>query len=135
MMPNVTPPTKRNVSIVVTGGRDFSDEDFVFSRLDNLHGTVGIKRLAHGGASGADAIAARWAREHGVECVAYHADWRRLGPRAGPVRNADMLVREHPDMVIAFPGGRGTRDCMTTARHMGLVVVDLRISYPPPPAR
>jgi hypothetical protein len=34
-----------------------------------------------------------------------------------------MLAAEHPDMVLAFPGGRGTADCVRRARARGLLVI------------
>jgi predicted dinucleotide-utilizing enzyme len=119
--------------IVVTGGRDFADEAFVSRVLDNLHRRGGIRRLAHGGATGADALAAKWARANGVECVEYRADWKQNGRAAGPIRNSEMISRESPEMVVAFPGGAGTKDCMMKARVCGILVVDLAISYVPEP--
>lgn len=47
--------------IVVTGGRNYADRDAVFAALNRLHAKHPITTLAHGGARGADALAAEWA--------------------------------------------------------------------------
>jgi hypothetical protein len=36
-----------------------------------------------------------------------------------------MLSQEKPDLVIAFPGGRGTRDLIRQAMRMGLEVMEV----------
>src|SRR5574338_295009 len=121
-----------SINVVVTGGRDYADEAHVFERLDyvaELYG--GVARLAHGACSGADTLAVRWATSRGVPLAAYPAKWREYGRRAGPMRNADMLVREKPAILVAFPGGKGTDDCVRQAQRMGYVLLDCRDSHPP----
>jgi hypothetical protein len=109
-------------TILVCGGRDYSDWYRVRDTLNMLHAFVGDLRIVHGGATGADALAARWARENGHQCVAYPADWKTHGRAAGPIRNALMLEREKPDIVVAFPGGVGTADMVSKARAAGVKV-------------
>jgi hypothetical protein len=58
----------------------------------------------------------------------YHADWQ-LGRKAGPIRNQRMLDEGRPELVIAFPGGRGTSDMTARARAAPLET----ISVPPSP--
>jgi hypothetical protein len=43
------------------------------------------------------------------------AEWDMYGPSAGPRRNARM-VEWKPDVVIAFPGNRGTADMVRQAK-------------------
>jgi hypothetical protein len=54
------------------------------------------------------------------------ADWKRLGRKAGPIRNQRMLVEGKPDLVVAFPGGKGMAGMVTLARNasIGIMVVD-----------
>jgi hypothetical protein len=54
--------------------------------------------------------------ERGVWCEVYRAEWSTHGRSAGPRRNALMLDRERPVLVVAFPGGTGTRDMVRRAR-------------------
>ncbi len=118
--------------VVVTGGRDYRDEVALFTELDHLWASCarGVVRLYHGGARGADALAHRWAMIREVESCEYPARWRTEGLAAGPKRNARMLTAALDDahdtgdevVVLAFPGGRGTADCVRQARNMGLDV-------------
>ena len=43
-------------------------------------------------------------------------EWAKFGKRAGPMRNARMLAEFNPELVIAFPGGRGTADMIARAK-------------------
>lgn len=74
--------------------------------------------LIHGDCRGADRLAARLAKELGIEVRAYPADWNQ-GPSAGPRRNQRMLDLESPDLVIAIHTdpllGDGTRDMVKRA--------------------
>jgi hypothetical protein len=36
-------------------------------------------------------------------------EWDELGKKAGPLRNQRMLDEGKPDLVVAFPGGGGTK--------------------------
>jgi hypothetical protein len=58
-----------------------------------------------------------------VEC--FPAEWDKRGRIAGPVRNALMLDVGKPDLVVVFPGGRGTADCVRQARAAGVQVIEV----------
>ena len=65
-----------------------------------------VHPLHAGRATGVDLAAKEWARKTpGLERYECKADWDRLGPAAGPIRNSRMLEWK-PDLVIAFPGQR-----------------------------
>lgn len=113
----------RALRVVVTGGRDYADEERVRLALGWLNDRYVIQRLAHGGATGADALASSVARcmsIHVVEYAVTPAEWKRLGKRAGPLRNRRMLDEERPDLVVAFPGNTGTADCCRQAGGLGI---------------
>jgi hypothetical protein len=55
----------------------------------------------------------------------YPADWTRHGKAAGPKRNQLMLDKEKPDLVIAFPGGKGTADMVARAKAQGFKVMEV----------
>ena len=54
----------------------------------------------------------------------FKADWDKYGKAAGPIRNQEMLDQE-PNIVIAFPGGKGTADMVKRAKVVGLKVIEL----------
>lgn len=118
----------RPIKVVVTGGRDYRDDARVAWALGGLHSKYGISRLAHGAARGADTLARDWAEAQGIEVQPYAADWARWdrGPDlpnpAGQIRNRDMLREEKPDLVVAFPGAKGTAGCREAASTFGIRV-------------
>jgi YspA, cpYpsA-related SLOG family len=99
------------VKIIITGGRDFTDKEFIFRTLDNIHLKTSISSLIHGDSTGVDKIAEGWAKSRSIPVAAFPADWDKYGKKAGPIRNRIMLDK-HMDasMLVAFPGGRGTSD-------------------------
>ena len=104
--------------VLVTGGRDYADHAALWKVLDELKPTV----IIHGDATGADAYAGEWAEIRGVLCVVEPAKWDLIGPFAGNLRNMVMIDRHHPDLVVACPGGNGTRHCVTYALLRGIPV-------------
>lgn len=113
-------------TILVCGGRNYRDQDSVWGTLNELDRKYGLTTLIHGGASGADTLAGMWARAWGVTEWVHPADWRKHGNAAGPIRNQDMLERGKPDLVVAFPGGRGTADMVRRAKTAGVPVHEVQ---------
>ena len=111
------------MKMLVCGGREFSNYTELQRILDGLHSLEPVDMLIHGGALGADRLAARWAFSRKVVAVAFPADWEKHGKAAGPMRNQRML-EEKPDMVVAFPGGRGTADMVRRAKKAGVPIND-----------
>lgn len=86
------------MKVLVCGSRDWHRDDVIRARFARLpRGTT----ILHGGARGADKIAATAAHSLGFDVVEYPADWERFGRSAGIRRNITML-EERPDLVIAF---------------------------------
>ena len=69
-----------------------------------------------------DSASAAWARNRGVPCAEVKAQWKELGPKAGPLRN-EWMLRLRPDIVIAFPGGKGAADMAKQAIEAGVEVL------------
>lgn len=108
--------------IIVCGGRDYSDQDHVDKVLDTIGG---IRHLFHGNARGADTLAGNWGnRQDGVSVHPVPAEWKKYGRKAGPIRNQKMLGQS-PDLVVAFPGGRGTADMIRRAEAAGVSVIQV----------
>lgn len=109
--------------VLVCGGRSYSNYEAVCEALDTIHVSGrGIHVIIHGNASGADALAERWAKDRRVKALSFPADWRNEGRRAGPLRNQRM-IEQSPDVVLAFPGGRGTDDMVARAERARILVL------------
>ncbi len=108
-----------NYQVLVCGGRKFKDKETLFTVLNSIK----ISKVIHGGAKGADSLAKEWAETHDIPQVGIPADWERYGKSAGPIRNQQMLDIYKPDLVIAFPGGRGTADMIKRAREANVIVL------------
>jgi hypothetical protein len=109
---------------LVCGGRDYADTRALNGALDAIHRERNVTRLIHGGARGADALAAAWAASRGIPADAFPADWERHGKAAGFRRNEAMLRQGRPDQVVAFPGGKGTAHMVKLAQAAGVPVVE-----------
>ncbi len=104
------------MTIIVTGGRDLLDFDFISRALSLWHARRPVALLVHGAAPGADTLCARWAKEQGIDVQPHPADWKRHGrSEAGKIRNAEMLHAHRFATLLAFPGGSGTADCVRQA--------------------
>lgn len=108
--------------VLVCGGRDYSDHSCVYETLDSIHREAPITKLVTGGARGADTLAQDWATLRNVTNTIYMADWARYPRAGGIIRNQQMLAQEHPTLVVAFPGGRGTADMVRRSRSAGVTV-------------
>lgn len=122
--------TKIPKAVLVTGGRHYSDIETLEATLDLAHRQMGISYLIEGGATGADRLARAWARRHGVPVMTFEAHWKEMGPKAGPIRNQWMLAFGKPDILIAFPGGRGTANMIAQARTEGVEVFEIAEGEP-----
>jgi predicted polyphosphate/ATP-dependent NAD kinase len=120
--------------VLVCGGRDYSRID-AFNWLEaNLRDeaahalscfNVTVSMIIHGGARGADEGSAQWAKSEDVKAIEFLADWKKHGRAAGPIRNQRMIDEGKPDLVIAFPGGRGTADMVSRARVAGIPIIEV----------
>lgn len=137
--------------MLVCGGRDFGDiikgsDDEAAQRLKHLFimdtltkirielGTPDISApgtwlpnwfVIAGGARGADSAAIDWAVVNWCDFKEFPADWGKHGKRAGFIRNQQMLDEGKPDLMIAFPGGRGTADMVRKAKRAGVEVREI----------
>ena len=108
--------------IIVAGGRDFSDYEFMVGVLDRLFSRLSEVVIISGMARGADNLGHRYAREHGIEVIEMPANWKAHGRAAGMIRNSAML--EVAEGLVAFWDGKspGTRDMISKAKAKGIHV-------------
>lgn len=117
--------------VLVCGGRDFNRYSYIYHILGCVQDERGkFTCLMTGDASGADHWAESFAFMEGIRHIKFAADWIGYGRKAGPIRNQIMLEEGKPDLVVAFPGGRGTADMVRRATNAGVEV--LMVAKPPP---
>lgn len=113
------------MKVLVCGGRDYRDAQVLFFELNRLNNENGFDEVIVGDASGADFLALVWAAWCEIPTHVYRAKWNTHGKKAGPMRNQEMLDKGKPDLVVAFPGGRGTSDMVRRARKAGIEVREI----------
>lgn len=108
--------------VIVTGDRNWDDPVTIQNELAKLPPD---STVVHGDCRGADRWAGRLARELGLTVVAWPAEWKKHGRKAGPIRNQEM-VDSGADLVLAFHPdlgrSKGTRDCVRRAQRARIQV-------------
>jgi len=124
--------------VLVCGGRDYGwtvdpitkkrtanieQQRHVYHVMETLKNSTDRKIvIIHGAAKGADTLADEASNFFGIAAESFPADWARHGKAAGHIRNKQMLDEGKPDLVLAFPGGRGTLNMITQAQTAGIPV-------------
>ena len=98
--------------VLIAGSRFYRDYQKILAVVRSFD----IDLVIAGGCGGADTLAVRAARQCGIRYIEYPADWQRFGKSAGPIRNAQMIKMEKPDLVLIFhedlPRSKGTSDML-----------------------
>lgn len=117
----------------IIGTRTANDKHYTqLSEYCNLLATLGgITEVISGGATGADALAERYAKENGLKMIIIPADWKQYGKAAGPMRNTEII--EKADQVVALWDGKsaGTADSIRKAQRAGKPCYILRYDQAP----
>lgn len=108
------------MKLLVTGSRDYAD----YNRLHLALTEVNPSCIIHGGAKGADSLAAHWGETRGLPVFECKANWNVYKKAAGPIRNGWMLKFMVPDLVLAFPlpDSVGTYHMIDIAEKAGIEV-------------
>lgn len=109
-----TEPEVKFLAVLVCGGRDYGDRAAVYGALDKINRLQPVDIVIQGGATGADYLGDKWARNREIACHREPAKWNAYGKSAGHRRNAVMatMLANMPGakICLAFPGGRGTEN-------------------------
>ncbi len=114
-----------SLRVLVCGGRMYADRERIFQVLGDLHRERGIEVILHGAASGADLLSVVWADKNGLRAIAFPADWARDRKLASQKRNQKIISDGQPNLLVAFPGGKGTAEMIRLAKAQGIHVVDV----------
>ena len=107
--------------VLVTGSRDWPDPLAIRFALEGAWIGIGPYILVHGGARGADAIAAEYQAAKRRPSELHRANWDAYGKRAGYIRNSEM-VQAGADICLAFihNQSRGATMCANLAEKAGI---------------
>jgi hypothetical protein len=91
--------------VLFSGGQVWDDHALITQRLDNIKARIPTMILATSAQDkGCDAIAASWAARTGTKLIAFTLN-RRLGNRAGFVRNEQMLALKPVEALVCEGSG------------------------------
>ena len=114
------------VRVAFTGGADYNDHQRIYAVLDKVHTHLPNMILMHGGTpTGAERIAACWARDRKVPQDPYRPDWNRH-KKAAPFKRNDAMLEACPKGVVVFPGTGIQDNLADKARKMGIRIWDFR---------
>lgn len=114
------------MKVLICGGRDFNNFAHVKKVMDEIHSKTPVELVISGKARGADALGEQWAISKNIPIDPYPANWNDHGKAAGPIRNQQMLDEGKPDLVVAFPGGNGTRDMINRSKRANVRVFEVQ---------
>lgn len=110
--------------LLVCGDRDWTDREYLYRVLDEVHRLRPLRTLIEGEARGADRMSREWGIDRGVTVLRFPALWFLYRQGAGPLRNQQMLDQGQPDIVLAFHNNlsrsTGTRDMLERTIDAGI---------------
>jgi hypothetical protein len=117
--------------LLICGARDWDDYRLVKSEIEDFIANIDqVECIVEGGAKGADYCAKLAAIELDIPYEEFPADWNRLGKRAGPIRNQQMVDEGKPDYLLAFHDklveSRGTRSMLNAAKKAGIPCSEIK---------
>jgi hypothetical protein len=132
----------RPLTVLICGDRHWTDKTLLYKALNRFFKLHHVIRIILGGARGADSMTEAWAttyaahRTDDLAIVIVPAEWDRLGPSAGPIRNKKMLAMR-PDVVLAFhknlDASKGTKNTVKLAHQLNVPVYIIPSKPPKPP--
>lgn len=110
----------KNVKVAIVGSRGFNDYELLIHDINKLKEDqdLNIIEIVSGGAKGADSLGKKYAIENNIKLTEFIPDWNKYGPRAGHIRNRDIV--ENADVVCAWwdQKSTGTKGSIDLAREM-----------------
>ena len=132
----VNPPKKsrgsraQKMKLAIVGSRDMTDMELMIDWINLTVMVFGpIECIISGGARGADTLAERYARMHGIKFIPFRPDWKKYGrKRAGLLRNHDIVGAATHVLAFPSPNGSGTQHSMSLAKKQKKPLVECWLS-------
>ena len=122
---------KKKYRNIIAGGRHFRDYETLREQVESVFEKYGIvmgdAEIINDHAAGVDQLGKGFAKENGIRCTVFSANWSEYGRSAGFRRNAAMVgyaAEAEKPLVIAFWNGEshGTGFTIQKAREKGIPV-------------
>lgn len=109
----------------IIGTRNITDYDLK-QALDGLI----VTEIISGGAMGVDRLAEEFAKKHKLRLTVFPANWKKHGPKAGPLRNK-QIVEACEQLVAVWDGSsKGTATTIRMAQQAGKPVRVVKVNDP-----
>lgn len=112
---------------IIAGSRTITNMAYLKKAINDSG--FNITEIISGGAKGVDRLGEDYARAAGIDLVTFHANWKKHGKAAGPIRNKRMAEyasseKNRRNGLIALWDGvsRGTKNMIDSAKCEGLKV-------------
>lgn len=109
------------MKIIFSGGRNYNG----YIKVGAIVKCLNPQQIIVGDCpTGLDSYVLQWANQLNIPIKIYEAEWDKFGKSAGPRRNRKMCEdNRFLSVLIAFPGGRGTENCIKEAKELGIHVL------------
>ena len=109
----------------IIGSRNITDYDLT-QALERLT----VTEIISGGAMGVDRLAEEFAKKHKLRLTVFSANWKKYGPKAGPLRNK-QIVEACEQLVAVWDGSsKGTATTIRMAQQAGKSVRVIKVNDP-----
>jgi len=104
------------MKVAIIGSRDFYDYSLLKKTIFEHIQESEIKCIVSGGASGADSLSQKFAKQYGLPILIFYPKWDKLGKKAGMIRNKQII--KNCDIVFAFRvnNSKGTTNSIELAK-------------------
>ena len=111
---------KAKFKVIIAGGRDFNNYEFLKEKMDIFLKEKENIEIVSGTANGADSLGERYAGERGYFLKRFPANWSLYGKRAGYIRNSEMA--DYADVCVVFWDGksRGSKHMIDISEEKGM---------------
>lgn len=112
--------------LIIAGSRTFNDYDVLKKEVDEFLSEISAVEMpieiVSGGATGADSLGERYAKERHLPIRVFKADWDKDGKAAGPIRNKEMAKYSHGLVAFWDQKSSGTANMIAVASINGLAI-------------
>lgn len=101
---------------IIAGGRNINNAAFVEAAVKECGWKV--TEVVSGGARGVDGLGEEWAAKNSVPIKVFPANWKKLGKRAGYMRNQEMAAYANALILVWDGASKGSGHMLAIARLM-----------------